>query len=342
MTIKPWLSKNFLQMMQWSNVRDYPPKRKKPWLFDNFMEMEEIHSDHMEEPWTDPGGEPPLPPPPNIPQDPEDVEPDPCIGDRNLWVTVLPSSIDCDGSKGFTLTFSPDFQCIEISQAFFDEDGPKVVDGLGNTLEHPTNVENIIGGLKLEKGCDDPSLITLWASDCLCGGQSSVDIFLSNCGVDCGEVELSGPPGVLSNGVYQYHYTNFPPEAELQWSVIGTGAVIGQDGKLFTSGACGILTVIATSNCCGSRFMYVKVANSGVWLETQVLCDKGGGSDACNEYSNNNTRNLRQEWTCYSGTQNPAFYCAAYTPPSCYTGQCPESTSPYTRHVKQLDWGCPP
>ena len=341
MTIKPWLSKNFLQMMQWSNVRDYPPKRKKPWLFDNFMEMEEIHSDHMEKPFEDPIL--PLPPPPDIPQDPEDVEPDPCAGDRSLWVIANPSSVDCDVGTGFSLIISPDFKCIELTQAFFDEDGPHIVDSAGNDLRHPTNIDDIVGGLKLEKGCNDPSSITLWVSDCLCGGQTSVDIFLDNCGVDCGEVELEGPTQVLSNGTYQYEYTNFPSEAgQVQWNVIGQGASIGQDGKLFTSGACGTLTVIATSNCCGSRFMYVKVANSGVWFETQVLCAKVGGFDACNEYSNNNTRNLRQEWTCLSGTPDPVFYCAAYTPPSCYTGQCPESTAPYTKQVKQLDWGCPP
>ena len=39
------------------SARDYPPKTKKAWLSDNFVSMEEIHSDHTEDP-TDDGGLP--------------------------------------------------------------------------------------------------------------------------------------------------------------------------------------------------------------------------------------------------------------------------------------------
>lgn len=336
MTIKPWLSKNFLQMMQWSSVRDYPPKRKKPWLFDNFMEMEEIHSDHVEETFKLPN-DPPLPPDPDIPQDPEDVEPDPCAGDRSLWVIANPSSVDCAVSTGFTLIISPDFRCIELTQAFFDEDGPKIVDSLGNTLEHPTNAEDIIGGLKLEKGCNDPPFITLWVSDCLCGGQTSVDISLDNCGVDCDAVGLSGPTQVLSNGTYQYEYTNFPAEGgQVQWAVAGIGATIGQDGTLFTSGACGMLTVIASSNCCGARVLNVKVVDSGVWVETNILCDTGGGTGSCFESSDSTHRRL-YVWT--ESLDPPETSCTAYHPPPCFPGPWGNK---YTVFVSDFTWQCPP
>ena len=336
MSIKPWLSKNFLQMMQWSNVRDYPPKRKKPWLFDNFMEMEEIHSDHMEETFKLPN-DPPLPPPPDIPQDPEDVEPDPCEGDRSLWVIANPSPVDCDVDTGFSLIFSPDFKCIELTQAFFDEDGPKIVDSVGNDLRHPTNAEDIIGGLKLEKGCDDPPSITLWVSDCLCGGQSSVDISLDNCGADCDSVFLLGFDTILSNSVKQYQLINLPPDAgSVQWAVIGTGASIDQDGLLTTSGACGALRVIANSSCCGVFDMYVKVTNDGVWAETSVLCDHGSGTLSCYDYSSTVHRRL-YEWACLVEP-----HCGAYTPPPCWFPSCGIVENVRTRYVANEAWQCPP
>ena len=260
--IKPWLSKNFLQMMSWSSVRDYPPKKKKPWLFDNFMEMEEIHSDHMEMPWEDPVL--PLPPSPDIPQTEE--EPDPCVGDRVLWVTASPSSVDCSSSTTFSLVFSPDFQCIAIQQAFFDEDRPKIVDELGNTLEHATNVEDIIGELKLEKGCEDSPWIGFWVCDCLCGGCSYVSIWLDNCGTDCEAVFVDGLTQISSYSVTQYSLANFSA-GEVIWSVVGGGANIDQSGLLTTEGACGTINVIATTDCCGAVSQPVQITDDGLWVE---------------------------------------------------------------------------
>jgi len=284
MTIKPWLSKNFLQMMQWSNVRDYPPKRKKPWLFDNFMEMEEIHSDHMDAPFEDPIL--PLPPPPDIPQDPEDVEPDPCAGPRVLWVLVDPTGgVDCDTPEGFTLIFSPDFKCVSIEQIFVF-DGPVLADSLG-PLVGPVNVEDIVGGLKIVKGCYDKPWITLAICDCLCGGCSHITVHTENCGTDCGAVYLHGHTSVLSynGGLNVYQLVNLPEEVgTVQWSVIGANASMGQDGTLYTTGACGVLRVIANSSCCGVFDMYVRVVDSGYW---QLISSGRGDCTECIDFDAN-------------------------------------------------------
>lgn len=168
--IKPWLSKNFLHMMQWSNVRDYPPKLKKPWLFDNFMEMEEVNAGHLE---LLPGASPiaigdvPLPPSPDIPQDPEE---DPCAGPRNLWVIANPPVIDCEEGDSITLIISPDFKCIEITQAFYKPGDVKVI------------VED--DRIRLEHQCypEEPEPVILWVCDCLCGGCSAISISFVNCG----------------------------------------------------------------------------------------------------------------------------------------------------------------
>jgi hypothetical protein len=335
MTIKPWLSKNFLQQMSWSNVRDYPPKKKKPWLFDNFMEMEEIHSDHILEPWPLPN-DPPLPPDPDIPQDPEPE--DPCLGDRTLRVTALPFSVDCDGSTEVILTFSPDFQCIELKQAFYSSDKARILDSADNTLEFPTNIDDIVGALRIEEGCVESQIITLWAIDCLCGGQASVDIFLDNCGVDCDIVEVDGPTLVATTGSYQYEYTNFPSGAgQVQWAVIGEGASIDQDGTLFTSSACGMLTIIANSNCCGVKTLKVKV-NAGVWDGPYTLCDEGGGSGTASCYVDIDLGTRRYyEYKCGTGPSS----CAAYSPTPC--GSCSEPV-PYkqTTFVGNEFWICAP
>ena len=279
--IKPWLSKNFLQMMTWSNVRDYPPKKKKPWLFDNFMEMEEIHSDHMEEPWADPGSAPPLPPPPDIPQDP--VEPDPCVGDRTLWVTATPSSVDCAVGVDFTLLFSPDFKCIELQQAFFDEDGPKIVDQLGNDLSIPINTDDIIGGLKLEKGCDDADSITLWASDCLCGGVASVDIFLDNCGANCTGLSVWGSSLMNPNSQAYFGLNN--SQGDVTFFASGAGASMNLVTGLLTlnANACGMVLVWAADSCCGTYFFNVRVT-AGYW---DLLTEGRGTCESCTNFNEN-------------------------------------------------------
>ena len=278
--IKPWHSKNFLHMMTWSSVRDYPPKTKKAWRFGNFMEMEETHSDHMEMPFEDPTL--PLPPPPDIPQ--TDEEPDPCAGDRSLWVTASPSSVDCDVGVDFNLIFSPDFKCLELQQAFFDEDGPKLVDQLGNDLSIPTNAENITGNLKLERGCDDASSITLWASDCLCGGVASVDIWLSNCGADCDAVNITGSPTIWPDTTEQYTINNLPEGDSGTWSSSGTGITINQSGLMTAhSNACGMAKAMFISDCCGTISFDVKV-NAGYW---QLITEGRGDCEECTDFDAN-------------------------------------------------------
>ncbi|MCK5612987.1 hypothetical protein KAR91_64530 [Candidatus Pacearchaeota archaeon] len=276
--IKPWHAKSFLQLMTWSSVRDYPPKTKKPWLFNNFMEMEEIHSDHMTMPSLEPGALP-LPPDPDIPQTPEDVEPDPCAGDRSLWVIANPSSVDCSISTAFSLLFSPDFRCINLQQAFFDADGPKLVDQLGNDLSNPVNTDDIIGDLQLEKGCDGADSIILWASDCLCGGVASVDIWLENCGTDCEAVFVAGLTQISSYSVTQYSLANFSA-GEVAWSIAGEGATIDQNGVLTADGACGTINVIATTECCGAVNQPVQITDDGLWVQASIeyagpLCPTG-------------------------------------------------------------------
>ena len=268
-------------MMTWSNVRDYPPKTKKAWLFDDFMEMEEIHSDHMEKPWEDPGSGPPLPPPPDIPQAPE--EPDPCTGDRNLWVTVSPSSIDCDVSTAFDLVFSPDFKCIELKQAFFDEDGPKIVDSGGNTLEYPMNTEDIVGELKLEKGCDDASSITLWAIDCLCGGQSSVDIWLNNCGANCDGLSMWGSSTMDPSS--QAYFGLNGAQGDVIFGVTGQGAQMNSVTGLLTLDAntCGMLSVWAIDSCCGFYSFDVRVS-AGYW---DLITEGRGTCESCTNFDEN-------------------------------------------------------
>lgn len=327
MTIKPWLAKNFLQQMTWSSVRDYPPKRKKAWLFDNFMEMEEIHSDHMTAPFNDPGL--PLPPNPDIPQTPEDLEPDPCLGDRSLWVVASPSSVDCDAGGGFDLVFSPDFRCIELKQAFFDEDGPKIVDSIGNTLEYPTNVNDIVGSLKLERGCEDAESITIWASDCLCGGQSSVNIDLENCGATCGTQTIFGQSSISPN--YQYQYTLDGAQGDLHWFTYGpaTGITVDSETGVVTtaSNACGHFNLRVTDSCCGDTQRTI-IVNVGNWdLISQVstgctVCYVGAGDTVyCNTYAGI-YRTEKSYWECTDcktpgGTPCNSTDC--YGSPACHT-----------------------
>ena len=338
MPIAPWLPSHFLQQMYFSNVRDYPPKREKPWMSD-FLESEEIHSDHFDDPWTDLSGDPPLPPPPDIPQKPGDPgDLDPCAGPRSLWVLVSPNpTVDCAVDTGFSLIVSPDFKCIELTQAFFDEDGPKIVDSAGNTLEHPTNAEDIIGGLKLEKGCNDPLWITLWVCDCLCGGCSTATIWLDNCGTDCDAVFVSGPSTIAVNGAGQYALINFPPEAEqVQWDVIGTGASIDQNGLLTTSGACGTLTITATSDCCGAKTKKVVVLD-GVWVETPICgsVETGSWCDVTHGISS-----YTRYWETFCGSSescgdapcNPTKCTSEYT-------WYPDSA---TSKIAKFDWECAP
>jgi len=342
MSIKPWLSKNFLQKMSWSSVRDYPPKTKKAWLSDNFMEMEEVHSGHID---SLPAGSPmadgglPLPPPPDIPQDPGDAgAPDSCAGPRSLWVLVSPSpTVDCAVDTGFSLIISPDFKCIELTQAFFDEDGPKIVDSLGNTLEHPTNAEDIIGGLKLEKGCNDPPWITLWVCDCLCGGCSTATIWLDNCGTDCDAVFVSGPSTIAANGAGQYALINFPPEAEqVQWDVTGTGASIDQNGLLTTVDACGTLEVRASTSCCGDKVLSVVVADNGYW-HIYPFCDIGGDDgDECFVYNGPGERRRYVLTDC-----GDSVHCG--TAP-CFPADCPWPNEGInkTKLIEDQVWECPP
>lgn len=281
MTIKAWLSKNFLQQMSWSSMRDYPPKTKKAWLYDNFMEMEEIHSGHIEDPWTEAND--PLPPPPDIPQTPEDLEPDPCVGDRSLWVRASPSSIDCDSDPGFSLVISPDFQCVTIQQLFIEEGGPVVVDGGGGSLAISTNAEDIKGGLILERGCEgSSSMITLAICDCLCGGCSSVNISLESCVVVCEEVSLAGPETMAANSTGQFVLTG---SEVILWSVEGVDATINQKGRVTTgASSCGTLTVTAETKCCGDFSQEVRM-DAGMWGTATKECSQSGYNDICGSTS---------------------------------------------------------
>lgn len=282
MSIKPWLSKNFLQMMSWSNVRDYPPKRKKPWLFDNFMEMEEIHSDHMEEPWNDPIL--PLPPSPGIPQDPE---PDPCAGPRSLWVLVSPTGgVDCDTPGGFTLIISPDFKCVSIQQIFIF-DGPVLTDSLGRPLIGPVNAKDIVGGLEIAKGCDDPPWITLAICDCLCGGCSYITVRTENCGAACGEVSVEGEDSIGNGSSEQYSLSGYAGTVE--WSITpeSEGVSISGSGLLTTtSPECGNVTVIATTSCCDTKSKGVTILGNGGSYSDLISDTSYGASGVINCVNN--------------------------------------------------------
>ena len=336
MPIASWLSSHFLQQMYFSNVRDYPPKREKPWA-SGFLESEEIHSGHFDDPWADPSGDPPLPPPADIPQEPE--EPDPCEGDRSLWVIANPSSVDCAVSVDFTLIFSPDFRCIELTQAFFDEDGPILVDQLGNDLRHPVNTKDIIGNLKLKIGCDDADSITLWAADCLCGGQASVDISLDNCGVNCASVDISGSSAMDSNDQAQFTLDNFPPEiGPILWQVSGTGGSIEQDGLLTTSGACGMLLVSANTHCCGQFYFDVMIREpAGYWAASNICGSLSG--NYCDVIHSLATRTRY-----FKETDCDAMTSCGDAP--CEPTKCPPGTTwyPYSATVGRalLTWKCVP
>jgi hypothetical protein len=335
MTIKPWLSKSFLHQMRWSNVRDYPPKRKKPWLFDNFMEMEETHSDHIEAPFEDLLL--PLPPPPEIPQDPEDVEPDPCEGDRSLWVTAIPSTIDCDVSSDFTLLFSSDFRCIELKQLFFDENEPHIVDSAGNTLEHFTRPADIVGELTLERKCDD-NTITLMANDCLCGGYATADIWLNNCGATCGAQAINGQSSISPN--FQYQYTLDGAQGDLFWYIFGssTGVSVDSETGVVTtaSNACGKFNLRVTDSCCGDtqRTIFLSVG----YYQGTVICSGavGGGCDVAT-----GAGKFRRYYPQPLGCSSPSS-CgdAPCNPSKCESGTW-EGTAP-TSGIVDFEWQCPP
>lgn len=350
--IKPWLSKNFLHQMTWSSVRDYPPKVKKAWLFDNFIEMEETHSDHMKKPWEDPGL--PLPPSPDIPQTEEDVDPDPCTGDRTLWVEPSPSSsIDCDEGVDVTFLFSPDYKCIDIQQLFFDEDGPKLVDSLGNNLAHPTNIEDLPpGGLTLKRGCDDADSITLVASDCLCGGYASANIFLDNCGANCAGLSISGASTVGPNGTAQYTLNN--AQGTVTWAfanlTFGSGFSINSETGLLTmSGACGWCLIKATDECCGIYYFKIK-CTAGIWSlisswSSSNCCPSESDQEDVTCYKQDNTYKYVELYKCIPGDAEclESSYCTPEpTPP---TGkQCTPSggCGPENRIVRQhfYIWTC--
>lgn len=362
MPIKAWLSKNFIQQMAWSSIRDYPPKKKKPWLFDNFMEMEETHSDHMEAPWKDPIL--PLPPSPDIPQTPEDLEPDPCSEARVLWIRASPEArIDCNENIDITLIFSPDFQCIEIKQLFYDEDSPKLADSLGNTFEHFTNIENITGGLTLEKGCDDEPWITIMAQDCLCGGIATLTIWLDNCGANCGEVSVDGSDSIASGGSEQYVLTGYAGTVEWSINPESESVSISSNGILTTTTPdCGNVTVIATTSCCGAKSKGVVILGSGgYWdLVDDTFYDGTGTHDCvtgdgandyvCDDIDGTTRLQYNGRYSCESSSFNPAFPgeapCAPGDPntdPECGYRPVPEEACTriaWITRVRTYDWVC--
>lgn len=346
MGIKPWVADNFLQQMSWSSKRDYPPKVKKLWRFGSFMEMEEIHSDHMAFPWSD--VDDPLPPSPDIPQDGDEVDIDPCAGDRSLWVVANPSSVDCSSSTTFSLVFSPDFQCVAIQQAFFDENGPKIVDELGNTLEHATNVEDIIGELKLEKGCEDPPWINFWVCDCLCGGCSYVSIWLENCGTDCEAVFVAGLTQISSYSVTQYSLANFSA-GEVVWSVIGGGATIDQNGLLTTEGACGTVSVIATTDCCGAVSQPVQITDDGLWVQASIEY-QGPGCPIGIDYGDDECETVIEGVPGESAFTKTVYTCRVAElgyelPGDCLYCPCPPSpfyNSIWSSSITIFNWECTP
>ncbi len=349
MPIKPWLSRNFLNQMRWSNVRDYPPKRKKPWLSGNFMEMEEVNVEHLDlfPPGSPMGnGDLPLPPPAEIPQDPEDIlepeaEPDPCLGNRNLWVEVSPdTTLDCDEDTGFTLIFSPDFECIAIQQLSIG-DGPKIVDDGGNDFSTATNIEDIVGGLSLEAGCEDADSITVAATDCLCGGVATADISLENCGADCTDLYISGPTTVGPNGTTQYTLEN--AQGNVVWAmanlVYGGGVSIDPaSGVLTQNGACGWFAIKATDECCGVRSLNIQ-STFGVWQPQGELCNTGHSAFTCWQSTGAYSKRY-YVYECVPGA-GPGV-CSSYSPAPCATACGGESPYAATQYAEDYRWDCPP
>lgn len=341
--IKPWLSRNFLQGNTWSSVRDYPPKTKLPWLFNNFMEMEDIHEAHMEEPWTDPSA-PTLPPNPDIPEGGDSADgdggpEDPCTGDRTLWIESNPLTVDCDDAS-FSLLFSPDYQCIQLQQLFFDDDGIKLVDATGRNFQVPVNLNDVVEPLTLTEKCNEQDSITIAAIDCTCGGFATTDMWLENCGTDCDAVFMTGSSSIGANSSTKYTIHNFPTSGgqDFQWSVIGTGASIGQDGTLFTSNACGTIIVIFNSNCCGPILKYVK-CTVGIWGNTATLCLAPGYSTISNCISfTSNVIRIIYFWGDYPAPSPPEL-CPAYAPPPCFSGTW---DSERIGLVQRQNWICAP